>query len=214
MTKNKTQKPTGKNKADENPKDNVTEAVSEELSEDNCEQTQAMSENTLETLESEVSTLKDQLLRALAEAENTRRRVERERKDLIRYGVTNFVRDILAVADNLRRALESVPSEERLNNETIEALAAGVELTEKEFLSALERHGVQKIEPLGELFDHNIHQALFELENTGKPAGTITELMQPGYLLHDRLLRPAMVGVAKGDPETPLDRDEQIDNSA
>ena len=174
----------------------------------------AAPEDPIAALESEVADLKDQLLRALAETENTRRRAEREHQDIIRYGVTNLVRDILAVADNLQRALDSVPADARTGNEAVASLATGVELTGKEFLSALERHGVQKVEPLGERFDHNLHQAMFELEGTGQPAGTIVELMQPGYMLHDRLLRPAMVGVAKGDPDTPPGDVEHIDTTA
>ncbi len=174
----------------------------------------AAPEDPIAALELEVADLNDQLLRALAETENTRRRAEREHQDIIRYGVTNLVRDILAVADNLQRALDSVPADARTGNEAVASLATGVELTGKEFLSALERHGVQKVEPLGELFDHNLHQAMFEVEGTGQPAGTIVELMQPGYMLHDRLLRPAMVGVAKGDPDTPPEDVEHIDTTA
>ena len=174
----------------------------------------AAPEDPIAALELEVADLNDQLLRALAETENTRRRAEREHQDIIRYGVTNLVRDILAVADNLQRALDSVPADARTGNEAVASLATGVEMTGKEFLSALERHGVQKVEPLGERFDHNLHQAMFALEGTGQPAGTIVELMQPGYMLHDRLLRPAMVGVAKGDPDTPPGDVEHIDTTA
>ena len=177
-------------------------AIEDNLAEEN-EAIQAVPDDPIAVLEAEVVKLKDQLLRALAETENTRRRADREHQDLIRYGVANLVRDILVVADNLRRALDSLPEDARAENEVVSSLATGVELTEKEFLSALERHNVRKVEPLGELFDHNEHQAMFEVENTGQPAGTIVELLQPGYMLHDRLLRPAMVGVAKGDPETP-----------
>ncbi len=188
--------------------------VPEVEAEENGEAAPTAPEDPIEALELQVADLKDQLLRALAETENTRRRAEREHQDIIRYGVTNLVRDILAVADNLQRALDSVPADARPGNEAVESLATGVEMTGKEFLSALERHGVQKVEPLGERFDHNLHQAMFELEGTGQPAGTIVELMQPGYMLHDRLLRPAMVGVAKGDPDTPPGDVEHIDTTA
>ena len=188
--------------------------VPEVEAEENGEAAPTAPEDPIEALELQVADLKDQLLRALAETENTRRRAEREHQDIIRYGVTNLVRDILAVADNLQRALDSVPADARTGNEAVESLATGVEMTGKEFLRALERHGVQKVEPLGERFDHNLHQAMFELEGTGQPAGTIVELMQPGYMLHDRLLRPAMVGVAKGDPDTPPGDVEHIDTTA
>ena len=191
--------------SDENPEVepvNDGAAIEDNLAEEN-EAIQAVPDDPIAVLEAEVVKLKDQLLRALAETENTRRRADREHQDLIRYGVANLVRDILVVADNLRRALDSLPEDARAENEVVSSLATGVELTEKKFLSALERHNVRKVEPLGELFDHNEHQAMFEVENTGQPAGTIVELLQPGYMLHDRLLRPAMVGVAKGDPETP-----------
>ena len=192
---------------------NGVQATDDDLVEEN-ELIQSEPEDPVAALEAEVVTLRDQLLRALAETENTRRRTSRENQDLIRYGVTNLVRDILVVADNLRRALDSLPEDARAENEALASLATGVELTEKEFLSALERHNVRKIEPLGELFNHNEHQAMFEVENTGQPAGTIVELLQPGYMLHDRLLRPAMVGVAKGDPEAPPGDVAHIDTTA
>ncbi len=192
---------------------NGMQATDDDLVEEN-DLVQSELQDPVAALEAEVVTLKDQLLRALAETENTRRRTSRENQDLIRYGVTNLVRDILVVADNLRRALDSLPEDARVENEALASLATGVELTEKEFLSALERHNVRKIEPLGELFNHNEHQAMFEVENTGQPAGTIVELLQPGYMLHDRLLRPAMVGVAKGNPKAPPGDVAHIDTTA
>lgn len=151
-------------------------------------------------LEVELQKVKDQLLRAVAEAENGRRRAERERDDARRYGAASLARDILQISDNLRRALELVPAEARATNEILNALLVGLEATEREVLAAFEKNGVKKIAPLGERFDYNLHQAMFEAENTGKPAGTVVQVMQPGYVLHDRLLRPAMVGVAKGGP--------------
>lgn len=151
--------------------------------------------------QAEIARLKDQLLRALAEVENTRRRGEREREDTARYAISGFARDILTVADNLRRALDNIPAEARADDELLNTLAQGVEATEREMLAAFERHGIRKIEPLNEKFDHNFHQAMFEVPNTGKPAGTVVEVMQPGYVLNGRLLRPALVGVAKGEPD-------------
>ena len=148
-------------------------------------------------LEAEVAKLKDQVLRSLAEQENLRRRTTREREDALRYAVGGFAKDLLSVADNLRRAIESVP-EAQIDNEVLRTLLTGVEATERELLGAFEKHSVRRIDPKGEKFDHNLHQAIMELENTGQPAGTIVQVLQAGYLLHDRLLREAMVTVAKG----------------
>jgi len=157
-------------------------------------------EEQIRQAEVEASDLKDRLLRALAETENVRRRAERERTDATKYGVTQFARDLLDVADNLRRAIDSVP-EAQARDDATRNLLTGVAATERALLAAFERHGIRRVDPKGERFDHNFHQAIFEAENTGKPAGTVVEVLQPGYLLHDRLLRPAMVGVAKGDPK-------------
>src|SRR5579864_8714800 len=157
-------------------------------------------EEQIRQAELEAADLKDRLLRALAETENVRRRAERERTDATKYGVTQFARDLLDVADNLRRAIDSVP-EAQVRDDATRNLLAGVAATERALLAAFERHGIKRLDPKGERFDHNFHQAIFEAENTGKPAGTVIEVLQPGYLLHDRLLRPAMVGVAKGEPK-------------
>ena len=148
-------------------------------------------------LEAELADAQDKLLRALAETENTRRRAQRERADAEKYGLGRFANDMLPVADNLRRALDSLPESEAKDDRT-KSLLAGVAATERELLAAFERHGLKRIDPMGEKFDHNFHQAVFEAENSGRPAGTVVEVLQPGYVLHDRLLRPAMVGVAKG----------------
>lgn len=161
-------------------------------------------QDRIAALEVEIGELRDQLLRALAEAENTRRRAERDRQDAAKYGAVPLARDLLTVADNLRRALESVPDALRRDEAGGgKNLVEGVELIEREFLTAFARHGIAKIEPLGEPFDHARHQAMFELEDKDKPAGTIVQLLQPGYTLHDRLLRAAMVGVSKGGPKAP-----------
>jgi len=154
-------------------------------------------------LDAEVAALKDQLLRALAEAENTRRRADRDRQEAAKYGAVGLARDLLSVADNLRRALDALPADARRDGaDWARDLITGVELIEKDFLDAFARHGIVKLEPVGEPFDHNWHQAMFELENPEKPAGTVVQLMQPGYRLHDRLLRAAMVGVSRGGPKT------------
>ncbi len=152
-------------------------------------------------LEAGIAELKDRLLRSMAELENFRRRAEKEREDVVKYAISIFARDMLTVADNLRRALESIPAEARSDDDNLHTLAAGIELTERELLAAFDRHGIKKFEPLGETFSHDLHQAMFEVEDKEKPAGTIVQVMQPGYLLNDRLLRPAMVALAKGGPQ-------------
>ncbi len=153
-------------------------------------------EDETEVLRAEAAELRDELLRALAETENVRRRAQREREDIGKYAISNFARDLLPVVDNLRRAIDSVPEAARADA-TLAGTLAGIDMTEREFLAVVERHGIRRIEPKGEKFDHNFHQAIFEVETTESPPGTVVEVMQPGYAIADRLLRPAMVGVAK-----------------
>jgi molecular chaperone GrpE len=153
-------------------------------------------EERVVALEAELAEYKDRLLRALAESENIRRRAQREREEATKYAITAFAKDLLSAADNLRRALDSLP-EVGVGDERTRSLLAGVAATERELLSVFERHAIRRIDPMGERFDHNFHQAIFEAERSDEPPGTIVEVLQPGYLLHDRLLRPAMVGVAK-----------------
>ena len=156
----------------------------------------------INALESEVANLKDQLLRALAETENTRRRAEREREDAAKYGVAGFARDMLNVADNLARAIEAVPAEAREEDARLKSLSEGVEMTMRELATAMERHGIKRVDPAGEPFDHNFHQAMFEVDDPAQEPGTVASVLQPGYVIHDRLLRPAMVGVVKKRSET------------
>ncbi len=166
--------------------------------------TPAAAEERLPRLEAELAETKDRLLRALAETENVRRRAERERADASKYGAVALAKDLLNVADNLRRALDSLPLEQAADERT-RNLLQGVAATERELLAAFERHGIRRIDPVGERFDHNLHQAIFEVESTGQPPGTVVQVLQPGYVMHDRLLRPAMVGVAKGESRPPAD---------
>jgi len=161
-------------------------------------------EERVEALESELADTKDRLLRALAETENVRRRAQREREDTQKYAISNFARDLLSPVDNLRRALDSVPEAEVLDPRS-RSLLDGVAATERELLAAFERYGLKRIDPKGERFDHNFHQAIFEVERPGAAPGTVIEVLQPGYVLHDRLLRPAMVGVAKAGAPHPED---------
>lgn len=157
---------------------------------------QGAEEITIDSLQKEISDLKDQWLRAVAETENVRRRSQKEREDALKYAVSHFVRDILAVADNLRRAMESCPETEILS-ESVKSLVEGVGLTESELLSVFDRHGIKKISPLHEKFDPHFHQAMFEVESEEKEPGVILQVLQDGYTIHERLLRPALVGVAK-----------------
>jgi molecular chaperone GrpE len=152
-------------------------------------------------LEAEKADLKDKLLRALAEMENLRRRAEKDLADARIYGVTRFARDMLDVADNLRRAQDSVPAEARETAEGVfKALLDGVDLTERDLLKKLEGHGVRKQNPEGLKFDPNLHQAIFEIPDETKPHGTVMQVVQSGYVIGERVLRPAMVGVSKGGP--------------
>ncbi len=154
-------------------------------------------------LKQENADLKDRVLRALAEAENIRRRAEREVSEAKLYGAANFAREMLTFADNLRRAIESVPQDVRSDlTPSLSALLEGVELTEKDFLSRLGRFGVKPIEALGARFDPNQHEALFEIPDETKIAGTVAQVVEQGYLINDRVLRPAKVGVARGGPKS------------
>ena len=158
--------------------------------------------SVIEALNAENSQLKDRVLRTLAEMENLRRRTEREVADARSYGVTSFARDILTVVDNLARALEHLPSEARASADPqIKSVIEGVELTARELEAVLGRHGVRKLDPKGQKFDPHFHQAIFEAPDETLPAGTVSQVVQTGWTIGDRVLRPAMVGVSKGGPK-------------
>jgi molecular chaperone GrpE len=147
--------------------------------------------------------LRDRLLRSLAEMENLRKRTDREVADARLYGVASFARDVLVVADNMRRALDAVAPELRASAQAdVKALIDGVDLTERELLKALEKNGVRQFTPQGEKFDPNLHQAMFEVPDASVPAGSVVQVVQPGYMIGERVLRPALVGVSKGGPRT------------
>ena len=155
----------------------------------------------IEALNAENSQLKDRVLRTLAEMENLRRRTEREVADAKTYGVTSFARDMLTVVDNLSRALEHFPPEARASADpSIRSMVEGVELTARDLEAVLGRHGVKKLDPKGQKFDPNFHQAIFEAPDETVPAGTVSQVVQSGWTIGDRVLRPAMVGVSKGGP--------------
>lgn len=160
-------------------------------------------EDPLEALKKENEELKDRYIRLAAEMENLRRRTARDVKEARAYAIANFARDMLAVSDNLQRAQEAIPEEARRSEDAgYKALIDGVELTERDMLAALERHGVRKLDPQGEKFDPNFHQAMFEVPNSEVPHNSVFQVVQAGYVIGDRVLRPAMVGVAKGGPKT------------
>lgn len=154
--------------------------------------------SVIEEKDVEIAALKDQALRALAEVENTRRRGERELSDMSRYAVTGFARDLVSVLENLQRAVDSIPAELKESQPAAATLAVGVEMTLKELLTVFARQGIERIDPMGQKFDHNLHQAIAQVETPDAPAGTVVQVLQAGYKIHDRLLRPAMVGVAAG----------------
>jgi molecular chaperone GrpE len=163
-------------------------------------------------LEAEKADLKDKLMRILADMENLRRRTEREIADARAYAVTNFARDMLNVADNVNRALQSVPAEARETADgAFKALLEGIDLTERDLLKTLERHGVKRLDPQGQKFDPNLHQAMFEVPNPEVPSGIVVQVMQAGYVIGERVLRPALVGVAKGGPKSAVNDAGQSD---
>jgi molecular chaperone GrpE len=153
--------------------------------------------------------LKDQLLRALADTENMRRRSEREATNVRKYGHTPFARDLVGAIDNLARVVESGPENLDQADETVRSLITGIQLSWTELQSVIEKHGIKRVEPLGEKFDYNLHQAMFEMPSNDQPNGMVLEVVQHGYVLHDRLLRPAMVGVSKtGDAAGAADNEQ------
>jgi len=160
------------------------------------------SQDQTEALAKEAGEMRDRWMRAMAEMENLRRRTEREIADARTYGIANFARDILAVADNMDRALKALDDEIRENADAgVKALLDGVELTERELHKVLEKHGVRRLEPQGQKFDPHMHQAMFEVPDASVVAGTVVQVVQDGYKIGERVLRPALVGVAKGGPK-------------
>jgi molecular chaperone GrpE len=166
------------------------------------------SEDIIAKLNEEITNLKDQRLRAIAELENFRKRAEKDQSDALKYGISNFAKEIINISDNIERAQSSIP-EEAKNNETIKPVIEGIDLIAQSVVTTFEKIGIKKIESLNEKFDHNLHQAMMEIENDDLEPGTIVQELIPGYTLHDRLLRPAMVGVSK----KPKKNDDIADKS-
>lgn len=167
----------------------------------------------IQLLEEQLDRTKDQMIRALADAENSRKRAHKEREDASKFAVSSFARDLLSVADNLRRALEAVPEEILDDLPQIKNLTDGIEATERELLRCFESNGIVKIEPLDEKFDPNFHEVMFETPMPDKEAGTIIQVMEPGYVINERILRPARVGISKAadTPSSPPESGHAID---
>jgi len=170
---------------------------------------------SVEMLQKEASEARDKMLRTLAEMENLRKRTAKEVSDARAYGISGFARDVLDIADNLQRALDAVPAEVKANADPgLTALIEGVELTERSLLNALEKHGVKKFDPSGEKFDPNFQQAMYEVPDPSVPAGTVVQVVQAGYMIGERVLRPALVGVAKGGAKPAPAANSNEPNSA
>jgi len=181
-----------------------TEAVDEATIREDCTEFQDDDgieadepENREEELELKISELKDQLLRAVADSENIRKRSEREKEQTRRFGIANFAKDLLSIADNLGRALDAAPKNEDIKDDAIKNFVIGIQMTEQELQKAFDNNNIRKIDPIGEKFDYNFHQAMFEVEETDQEPGVVVQVLQPGYAIDDRILRPAMVGVSK-----------------
>ena len=186
------------NKLEDQDLENPTSEKEEQISEEPKDQEEAeiSPEDLIEKLNEEITSLKDQRLRAIAELENFRKRAEKDQSDALKYGISNFAKEIINIRDNIERAQSSI-SDEAKNNEAIKSVIEGIDLIAQSVVSTFEKIGIKKIESLNEKFDHNLHQAMMEIENEELEPGTIVQELIPGYTLHDRLLRPAMVGVSK-----------------
>jgi molecular chaperone GrpE len=197
------------NKVEEQDLETPTSETTEQAPEQEQETEEIeTSEDIIAKLNEEITNLKDQRLRAIAELENFRKRAEKDQSDALKYGISNFAKEIINISDNIERAQSSIP-EEAKNNETIKPVIEGIDLIAQSVVTTFEKIGIKKIESLNEKFDHNLHQAMMEIENDDLEPGTIVQELIPGYTLHDRLLRPAMVGVSK----KPKKNDDIADKS-
>ncbi|MFA5041254.1 MAG: nucleotide exchange factor GrpE [Bdellovibrionales bacterium] len=161
-------------------------------------------EEHIADLEKQLAEMKDRVLREMADAENTRRRAQKDREETSKYAISGFAKEILVISDNFHRALEAAPTEH--SDPVVKNLIVGIDATERQLLATLERFGIKKIDPLGQVFDPHFHRVMMEIDAPDKPAGTIVQVIQAGYMIHDRLLREASVAVAKGAPSAaPVD---------
>ena len=199
------------NKLEEKDLENPTSEKEEQVSEEPKDQEEAeiSPEDLIEKLNEEITSLKDQRLRAIAELENFRKRAEKDQSDALKYGISNFAKEIINIRDNIERAQSSI-SDEAKNNEAIKSVIEGIDLIAQSVVSTFEKIGIKKIESLNEKFDHNLHQAMMEIENEELEPGTIVQELIPGYTLHDRLLRPAMVGVSKKSKKDEDNADKSV----
>ena len=196
-------------KTEEQDLETPTSETKEQASEQDQETEKVeTSEDIIDKLNEEISSLKDQRFSAIAELENFRKRAEKDQSDALKYGISNFAKEIINISDNIERAQSSIP-EEAKNNETIKPVIEGIDLIAQSVVTTFEKIGIKKIESFNEKFDHNLHQAMMEIENDDLEPGTIVQELIPGYTLHDRLLRPAMVGVSK----KPKKNDDIADKS-
>ena len=216
--KEKIEEEINENNATQDGDDSKDDKLDEAQSENNEEDAESEEEDTKETeediLKEEIKTLKEEKIRVLAEMENLRKRFEREKIDSIKYGSVNFARDILSPGDNLERALSAINEEEE-HPQSIKNLIEGLLMVKKELSTALEKNGIEKIDTLNKKFDPNLHQAMMEIENNDLDEGVVVQEIQTGYMMHDRLLRPAMVGVSKKPQkatEVESDKDLKSDN--
>ena len=178
----------------------------QETTETDIEESSDTNEDNIQKLKEEIESLKDQRLRAVAELENFRKRAEKDQSDALKYGIANFAKEIINIGDNIERAKSSI-SEEVRSNESIKSVVDGLDLIAQSTMATFEKIGIKKIESINQKFDHNLHQAMMEIEKNDCEPGTIVQELIPGYTLHDRLLRPAMVGVSKKSQENQDDKD-------
>ena len=199
-------------KVDEHQKeksDDIEELKKENTNENPSESDTPISdEDIILKLNEEISNLKDQRLRAIAELENFRKRAEKDQSDALKYGVTNFAKEIINIRDNIERAQSSI-SDEVKTNEAVKSVVEGLDLIAQATVSTFEKIGIKKVESINQKFDHNLHQAMMEIEKDEMEPGTIVQEILPGYTLHDRLLRPAMVGVSKNTQENQDNKDKK-----
>ena len=176
-----------------------------DAAESEVEEKSETADEIIQKLNEEIEGLKDQKLRAIAELENFRKRAEKEQSDALKYGIANFAKEIINIGDNIERAKSSISDEVR-SNESIKSVVDGLDLIAQSTLATFEKIGIKKIESINQKFDHNLHQAMMEIEKNDCEPGTIVQELIPGYTLHDRLLRPAMVGVSKKSQENQDDK--------
>ena len=191
------------------PQDHPEDAAPQDAAPEGAEAAPPGPDARLAALEQQLAEANDKMLRALAEAENVRRRAAREREDTAKYAISGFARDVLTVTDNLRRAMDAVSPEAREANAELKNIHTGLEMTERALLRELEKNGIRKVDPAGEAFDPNLHEVMFETDAPGAAPGTVVQVVEPGDVIHERLLRPARVGVAKG-AAAPQGVDEQV----